>query len=111
LLRETEKKLEHSIVLYSTTISQRFMDTMRISGVSTGAEVLIQCNSLSSLVSRRCDDGKWRTRMFPARNRDLRPSPTRRSFLSVKSISSEPKAKVTDAVLDSEQGLILILAF
>lgn len=87
------------------------MDTMRISGVSTGAEILVQCNSLSSLVSRRCDDGRLRTRMFPARSRNWRPSPTRRLFLSVKSVSSEPKAKVTDAVIDSEQGLIQILAF
>lgn len=77
------------------------MDTMRISGVSTtGAEILVQCNSLSSLVTRRrCDNGGWRMRSI-----NWRPALKRRLFLSVKSVSSEPKEKVTDAVIDSEQG-------
>ncbi|EOA23449.1 hypothetical protein CARUB_v10016634mg [Capsella rubella] len=78
------------------------MDTMRISGVSTGAEILVQCNSLSSLVSRRCDNGRWKTRNFPARSRTWRSS-VKRKLPLVKSISSEPKEKVSDAVLDSEQ--------
>lgn len=43
--------------------------------------------------------------MFPAKSRTWRPAPTRRLFLSVKSVSSEPKAKLTDTtVTDSEQG-------
>lgn len=83
------------------------MDTMRISGVSSGAEILVQCNSLSSLVGRRCDNGRLRTRMFPARSRSWRSAPTGRRFLSVKSVSSEPKEKVADAVIDSEQGPVL----
>lgn len=76
------------------------MDTMRISGVSTtGAEIRVQCNPLSSLVSRRCNNGRWRTRSI-----NSRPALKRRLFLSVKSVSSEPKEKVTNAVIDSEQG-------
>ncbi|KAL0737772.1 hypothetical protein Bca4012_013982 [Brassica carinata] len=80
------------------------MDTMRISGVSSGAESLIQCNALSSLVGRRCDSGRWRrTRMFPARSRTWRLSPKKILFPSVKCISSEPKEKVADVVIDSQQ--------
>ncbi|XP_010502963.1 PREDICTED: alpha-glucan phosphorylase 1 [Camelina sativa] len=83
------------------------MDSMRISGVSTGAEILVQCNSLSRLVARRCaDNGRWKTRMFPARSRNWRPSVKRRFPLVVKSISSEPKEKVVDAVIDSEQEVM-----
>uniref|UniRef100_A0A1J3D4C2 Alpha-1,4 glucan phosphorylase n=1 Tax=Noccaea caerulescens TaxID=107243 RepID=A0A1J3D4C2_NOCCA len=79
------------------------MDAMRISGVSTGAEISVQCNSLSSLVGRRFDNRRWRTRMFPARSKTWRPAPTRRRFSLIKSVSSEPKEKVADAVTDSEQ--------
>lgn len=75
------------------------MDTMRISGVSSGAESLIQCNALSSLVGRRSDNGRWRTR-----SRTWRLAPKRRLFPSVKAVSSEPKEKVADVVIDSEQG-------
>ncbi|XP_010507132.2 PREDICTED: alpha-glucan phosphorylase 1-like [Camelina sativa] len=83
------------------------MDTMRISGVPAGAEILVQCNSLSRLVARRCaDNGRWKTRMFPARSRNWRPSVKRRFPLVVKSISSEPKEKVVDAVIDSEQEVM-----
>ncbi|CAH2044938.1 unnamed protein product [Thlaspi arvense] len=79
------------------------MDTMRISGVSSGAEIPVQCSSLSSLVGRRCDNGRWKTRMFPARSRTWRSAATGKRFSSVKSVSSEPKEKVADAVIDSEQ--------
>ncbi|KAF8094850.1 hypothetical protein N665_0351s0018 [Sinapis alba] len=65
------------------------MDTMRISG---GAEISVKCNSLSSLVTRR-----WKTKMFPARIRTWRPAPAGNRLLTVKSISSEPKALVTDS--------------
>ncbi|KAJ4871642.1 Alpha-glucan phosphorylase 1 [Raphanus sativus] len=61
---------------------------MRISG---GAENLVKCNSLSSLVTSR----RWRTKNFPARIR------TPRRLLTVKSLSSEPKALVV--VTDPEQ--------
>ncbi|KAH0923730.1 hypothetical protein HID58_023748 [Brassica napus] len=80
------------------------MDTMRISGVSSGAESLMHHNALSSLVGRRCDNGRWRrTRMFPARSRTWRLSPKKTLFPSVKAVSSEPKEKVADVVIDSEQ--------
>ncbi|KAJ0254001.1 Alpha-glucan phosphorylase 1 [Hirschfeldia incana] len=79
------------------------MDTMRISGVSNGTERLMQYNALSSLVG--CDNGRWRrTRMFPARSRTWRLSPKKITlFPSVKAVSSEPKEKVAEVVIDSEQ--------
>lgn len=42
--------------------------------------------------------------MFPARSRTWRLSPKKTLFPSVKAVSSEPKEKVADVVIDSEQG-------
>lgn len=42
--------------------------------------------------------------MFPARSRTWRLSPKKRLSPTVKAVSSEPKEKVADVVIDSEQG-------